>query len=177
MVSIASIRIWVPKVYNLFARRHVVPHTMTIIANGLAIFWICVLNLSLQPIQVGIRAFMVDSCPVHQQREASAWSGRFSALGAIATYLLDVFVVQRYPERNFEILCLIISLSVIISNIPCLLLIKQPNSLPVMRYQAPSVFSKLLGTSKRMPRAIRNVCIAQFVSWLGWFPFLYYGTT
>ena len=39
------------------------------------------------------------------------------------------------------------------------------------------IFSQIYSTILHLPPRIRAICWAQFWSWIGWFPFLFYGTT
>jgi solute carrier family 45 protein 1/2/4 len=182
MMSMAIMRLSATKIYFWFARDYVGRQTMANIARALVIFWVGFLNLSLQPLQVGLRALVIDGCPRHQQSQASAWSGRFVGLGSIATYFLDGFMIKQYQDRAFEVLCIITSLSLVLTNLPCLFLIKERGATPkgLLKKQIfrPSKLAvRLLKTTRRMPNRVRHICMVQFASWLGWFPFLYYNTT
>jgi solute carrier family 45 protein 1/2/4 len=181
MLSMAIMRLGVVKVYNWFGRDYISAHTMGNIGRTLVIFWICILNLSLQPLQVGLRALVIDGCPSHQQSVASAWSGRFTGLGGIATYLLDDFMIRKYPHRTFEVLCIITSLSLIITNLPALIFVSErrspSESASKQTFRPARLTRRIMRTTRRMPQGVKNICAIQFASWCGWFPFLYYNTT
>ena len=180
MISMAIMRVGAVKVYSWIGKDYVSGHTMGNIARTLVIFWVCILNLSLQPLQVGLRAIVIDGCPSHQQSTASAWSGRFTGLGGIATYLLDDFMIRKYPDRTFEVLCIITSLSLIITNLPCLFLAterRSPEAIGKQVFRPARLTRRILKTARRMPHRVRIICAVQFASWCGWFPFLYYNTT
>lgn len=182
MLSMAAMRIAASKFYNWIGREYIGAHVTLNMARGLTVFWVCILNLSLQPIQVGLRALVIDACPSHQQSQASAWLGRFTGLGGIATYLLDGWLLARYPDRAFEILCIITSLSLVLTNLPCLVFASEKKGLEQIggvkrRSGSSSLMRRLLRTTRRMPKSIRHLCVVQFASWLGWFPFLFYNTT
>ncbi|KAG9237698.1 sucrose transporter [Amylocarpus encephaloides] len=181
MLSMAIMKLAATKIYLSFGREYVSAHGMGNIARTLVIFWVGVLNLSLQPIQVGLRALVVDGCPSQQQSQASAWAGRFTGLGGIATYILDDFLIRRYQDNSFEVLCIITSISLILTNIPCLLFTSERRASLHMdvdqTFRPKALGRRLLRTARRMPDNILNICNVQFASWLGWFPFLYYNTT
>lgn len=182
MLSMAIMRLAAAKFYNWIGREYIGAHVTLNMARGFTIFWVCILNLSLQPIQVGLRALVVDACPSHQQSQASAWLGRFTGLGGIATYLLDGWLIARYQDQTFEILCIITSLSLVVTNLPCLIFATQrkrsEDMVGIKRSSAPSTLLKrLLRTTRKMPKSIKHICVVQFASWLGWFPFLFYNTT
>ena len=59
-----------------------------VLTQAVAVLWVCVLNIAMQPLQSGIRVFIIDNCPSYQQTEASAWSSRFSGLGSVCVLAL-----------------------------------------------------------------------------------------
>ena len=175
MVALSLVRVMASRAFEWFMHRYVEPHTMTLIAQRFSVFWLCLLNISLQPLQIGLRALVVDSCPSHQQRAASAWCGRFASLGAITTYLLDNWLVQRYPNRSFEVLSLLTSINLVFAMLPGLIVIEEKTV--AASFQSASMLATFRKALRKMPKAARHICIVQFTSWLGWFPFLYYTTT
>jgi solute carrier family 45, member 1/2/4 len=53
---------------------------------ALAVFWIYVLNISIQPFKVGLGSLAIENCPAHQQAQASAWASRMTGFGNIIGY-------------------------------------------------------------------------------------------
>lgn len=51
---------------------------------------------------------------------------------------------------------------------------KAPQGAPQSRFQ---VVAQIYATIRHLPPRIRAICWAQFWSWIGWFPFLFYSTT
>lgn len=47
-----------------------------IVMLGAAHLWVYTLNSAIQPVQSGIRTFIIDQCPAHQQVEARGWASR-----------------------------------------------------------------------------------------------------
>ena len=151
----------------------------------LAITFIYTMNISIQPIQAGLRSLIIENCPAHQQSQAAAWASVLMGLGNILGYLCGFTVLPRFFRlrslTQFQYLCLIASSALAITtSIMCT--IKESysaRSVPVRleRTGIRVVCRDLINTYQFMPRKIRKVCHIQFCAWLGWFPFLFYSTT
>ena len=156
--------------------------TLTIL---LAITLIYAMNISIQPIQAGLRTLIIENCPAHQQTQAAAWTSVLMGIGNIFGYLCGFTVLPEFFKSRgltqFQCLCLIASLALAITtSINCT--IKEDysaRSLPVRleRTGIRIVCRDLINTYQFMPRKIRKVCHIQFCAWVGWFPFLFYSTT
>lgn len=152
----------------------------------IAVFWIYALNISIQPLQGGIRAFIVEKCPAHQQSQASAWASRMVGFGNMLGYISGFAILPRlfpfHGMTQFQALCLIASLSVIITvTISCSWIIEEsPQPTPLVsrkRTGLVEISRDLIRTYRLMPIKIQKVCHIQFCAWMGWFPFLFYSTT
>lgn len=158
------------------------PRTLTIL---LAITLIYAMNISIQPIQAGLRTLIVENCPAHQQAQAAAWTSVLMGIGNIFGYLCGFTVLPELLGlgrlTQFQCLCLIASLALAVTTtINCT--VKEDysaRSLPVRleRTGVRVVIRDLIHTYRFMPRNIRKVCHIQFCAWIGWFPFLFYSTT
>ena len=143
------------------------------------------MNISIQPIQAGLRSLIIESCPSHQQTQAAAWTSVLMGIGNIIGYLCGLIALPEFFRlrslTQFQCLCLIASLALTITtSINCT--IKEDysaRSLPVRleRTGVRVVCRDLIHTYRFMPRRIRKVCHIQFCAWIGWFPFLFYSTT
>ena len=147
-----------------------------------AILLIYILNISIQPLQAGLRTLIVENCPTHQQNQASAWAGAMTGVGNIVGYLSGFTALpELFRSKHltqFQCLCLIASVSLMITvTMSCSIL--EPDSPPerVDRAGFFAVLSDLLHTYRSMPLKVRKVCHIQFFAWMGWFPFLFYSTT
>lgn len=87
----------------------------------IAVFWIYVLDISIQPLQGGFRVLIVENCPAHQQSQASAWASRMVGFGNLVGYISGFAVLPRLflftGMTQFQALCLIASFSVLITVI------------------------------------------------------------
>ena len=150
-----------------------------------AIFWIYTLNVSIQPIQAGIRSLIVERCPLHQQSQACSYASVMTGIGNIFGYLFGYGILAEVRTSNvtsFQFLCLFASV--------CLFATTMISCITISEKGEPSGFKKddtirgpwamlqqLKQTYKYMSKRIRNVCHVQFFAWMGWFPFLFYSTT
>ena len=147
-----------------------------------AVFWVYVLNVAIQPLQAGTRAFVVDNCPPSQQAEASAWVSRFSSFGSVFAFLLGSVRLPKWMgDTQFMALSIITTVFLaIVVPLSFLLVLEEGASMEKASQRSKrsngAVFWSLLRTVKFMPPKTRLVCKVQFFAWLGWFPFLYYNT-
>lgn len=151
----------------------------------LAVTLIYAMNISIQPVQAGLRALIIENCPAHQQTQAAAWTSVLMGIGNVLGYLCGFTVLPEFLRlrglTQFQCLCLIASLALAITtSINCT--IKEDysaRSLPVRleRTGVRVVCRDLIHTYRFMPKKIRKVCHIQFCAWIGWFPFLFYSTT
>ena len=151
----------------------------------LAITLIYVMNISIQPIQAGLRSIIIENCPTHQQAQAAAWTSVLMGLGNIFGYLCGFTLLPNLLGlrglSQFQCLCLIASLALAFTtSINCT--IKEnysAGSVPVRleRTGVRVVWRDLIHTYRFMPSKIRKVFHIQFCAWMGWFPFLFYSTT
>ena len=157
--------------------------TTTII---LAIVWVYVLNIAIQPVQSGIRAFIIDNCPAHQQSEATAWASCIMGIGTILGYLSGFLKLKESASflgnTQFKAMCVIASFALGITvAISCVMIDeKDPrltDSSKWTKVSTTTFFRQLYMSLRTMPPTTQKVCQAQFFAWMGWFPFLFYVTT
>jgi len=152
---------------------------------SIAIFWIYVLNISIQPLQAGVRALIVENCPADQQTEASSCASVLCGIGNILAY---IFGFSELPKAfsnsltHFQCLALIASFSVASTSAVSCWAIKEKALPPKQDVKlAPrglkSILRELNSTYRGLPPRIRKVFQIQFCAWMGWFPFLFYSTT
>lgn len=144
------------------------------------------LDFAINTVQAGIRAFIVDCAPAHQQESANAWAGRLTGAGNIIGYILAYMdlptVLPIFGNTQFKVLCVIASFSLGITLLISCLYIKERDP----RLEGPPPNGKLglisfvretIKSVRGLPPQIRKVCEVQLAAWIGWFPFLYYSTT
>ena len=151
----------------------------------IAVIWVWALNIMAQPLQSGIRALIIDRCPAHQQVEASSWASRFSGLGSVFTCAMGFTYLPSwipFGKTQFRSLAGIAAVALMITvSLNCYFIredrLQHTKSGETKRSSAKAIFKRLLNVSKTMPPRARSVCKIQFLSWMGWFPFLFYATT
>ncbi|KAG4433715.1 hypothetical protein IFR05_010796 [Cadophora sp. M221] len=158
-----------------------------LITQLLAIFWVFAINISIQPFQVGVRAFVVDSCPSNQQIQASAWCTRWNGLGSVFISLFGLSNTSKWApylgDSQFKALGVIAACSIVFTvTIVCFLIEDSPN----YNEDRPQkdVRDLIIAPHTRLWRIVhelspncRQVCKVQCAAWLAWFPILYYTST
>ncbi len=137
-------------------------------------------------VQAGIRAYIVDNAPTHQQEDANAWASRITGLGNILGYLsgyVDLTaILPFFGNTEFKVLCMVAVLALGGTlAISCSLIKERDPRTEALPPQAESgvlaFLRRVLTSFNRLPPKIRKVCEVQFFAWIGWFPFLFYITT
>lgn len=153
--------------------------------EALVFFWIWALSLSVQPLQAASRALVVESCPDHQQSQAAAWIGRAAAGGNVVGYALGILPFTEFQLtshwRPFQLLCVITGVFQIpLSFITCYF---SSETRFTAKFHTTRSKTSLLSMVKRITHEFksssylaRGVFYIQFLSWLSWFPIMYYQT-
>jgi len=151
-----------------------------VVVKAVAVFWVYALNLAIQPLQAGVRAFIVESCPSQQQVEASAWVARFNNLGSMFAFFLQLGI-HCLPAwlGTSRFMALSVLASAVLVIVVSLSLMASEGSKPELEASEeqssnPSMLITLISSARSMPPKSWLVCKVQFFAWLGWFPFLYY---
>lgn len=151
-----------------------------------AVTMIYVLDFSINVIQAGVRAFIVDNAPTHQQDTANAWAARLSGVGNIVGYLFGYVDLPKYfgfiGDTQFKVLCVFACVVLLGTlTISCIAVQERDPRLDgepeVQQGGVLSFFRDLFHSMRNLPDQIKRVCEVQFFAWIGWFPFLFYITT
>ncbi|KAG9239892.1 hypothetical protein BJ878DRAFT_546869 [Calycina marina] len=148
---------------------------------------IWIFNIAVQPVQVCMRALVIDSCPLSQQVQASAYVSRIAAIGSVLGYASGFLNLPRalpwLGTTQYQCVFSIAAFSLVLSVLVTCITIQEGMG-PRIRILGKkelsgiiSVIRQLLRSVRIMPNNMRTVCKVQFWSWLGWFPFLFYITT
>ncbi|KAL3446247.1 sodium/hydrogen exchanger 3 [Aspergillus insuetus] len=144
------------------------------------------LDFAINTVQAGIRCFIVDNAPAHQQDSANAWASRLTGVGNIVGYIFGYIDLPKiFPflgHTRFQILCALASISLAVTLVISCLYIKERDprldgppsseSLGVVAF-----FKQVFESIKNLPPQATKVCEVQIAAWVAWFPFLYYATT
>jgi solute carrier family 45 protein 1/2/4 len=151
-----------------------------------AVIMVYVLDFSVNVIQAGIRAFIVDNAPLHQQDTANAWANRMSNVGNIILYVFGYIDLPRhlwfFGNTQFKVLCVIASVGLMITVLVSCFSIqeksyRQSSGSKPAKGGVLTFFKTLFHSIRYLPRQIKRVCQVQLAAWIGWFPFLFYGST
>jgi solute carrier family 45, member 1/2/4 len=143
------------------------------------------LNLAIQPVQMGIRALIVDTCPPDQQFRASAYASCSTGIGSVLGYASAFIRLSRWfpwlGDTQFKCLAVLASSALGSTIVVTLFTIKesvQSRSKGIKRgLGVRRVLRQVMACARLMPLDVRGICKVQFFSWMGWFPFLFYITT
>lgn len=159
-----------------------VRHTAIIVA----VLLVYVLDFAINVVQAGIRAFIVDNAPAHQQDSANAWAARVAGVGNIVGYLLGYVdlpaLVPWLGDTQFKVLCVLASGALLLTlAASCTIRERDPRLTGEPKRGGDrgifAFFMTLAQAFRTIPPQVRAVCQVQFCAWIGWFPFLFYITT
>ncbi|OLL26943.1 General alpha-glucoside permease [Neolecta irregularis DAH-3] len=151
----------------------------------LAVFGLYLMDFSVNAIMASSRALIVDAAPHTQQDIANSMVSRLVGVGNVLGYLSGYIDLPRLFPRigksQFEILCLLSSIVLIICVTFTCFRVKEVNvdansSSNIPKRSIVDPIKQIIYTIFHLPRPIRDVCVTQFFSWIGWFPFLIYCT-
>jgi len=153
----------------------------------LAFAWVWALSISVQPLQAASRALVVESCPDHQQVQAAAWMGKAVAGSSVLGYSLGVLPFTESPLlrgwRTFQFLCVITAVALVpLALVTCCF--SSPTAAHVVanrhldrKSSGPrALTTAIIHEFKRTSYVVRRVFYVQFLSWLCWFPVMYFQT-
>ncbi|OSD01111.1 MFS general substrate transporter [Trametes coccinea BRFM310] len=155
------------------------------IANDLLTIWLAILALftidfSINAVQAVDRALIVDTLPSSDQADANAWAARMLGVGSVAGYFIgNVDMTAVFPflgDTELEVLAVVGSFLLLLTHGITAFCTKEK---VVVATKAPKKsFIKELrdiwDNARTLPPVIRQICMIQFFSWMGWFPVLFY---
>ncbi|EME42009.1 hypothetical protein DOTSEDRAFT_72938 [Dothistroma septosporum NZE10] len=155
-----------------------------------ATMWVCLLSISVQPLQGGVRTLLHEVCSKRAQSRSAAWQGVLVAVGTVCGYYLASVPIGGGHDGGWSDVARFQNLSAVVSVLLLLcstITVACPynNSYRTAALPAAkaSLSMSLTGALKRnvdclrsLPRVIQLTLQVQFFSWLGWFPALYYQT-
>lgn len=157
-----------------------------LLGKAVAVLSIVLLQVAIQPVQVGLRALIIDICPPQQQNQASAWVARMIGVGNILGQLAGSTNIPKYfpflAKTQLKDLCIFSSSFLFLAvTVLCISIEeKDPSNSRLSRRDSLDKavgLVEVLVVIKKLPKEIVNVWSIQFFSWMGWFPFITYITT
>ncbi|KAF4829068.1 General alpha-glucoside permease [Colletotrichum tropicale] len=172
------------EIVGIFISEKETARIFTIILAVLAIY---VVDFAINAVMSCARSLIVDTLPIEKQQTGAAWSSRMSAIGHMLGYIAGaVDLVGIFGtwlgDSQFQILTVIATFMMLFSSaVTCWAVTER---VLVSTRQDPrqatgkfKVFRQIWSTLLHLPPRIQAICWAQFWSWIGWFPFLFYSTT
>jgi solute carrier family 45 protein 1/2/4 len=163
---------------------HRILPTITMIS---AAIFVWILNFAIQPLQCGLRALIVESCPPEQIDSANAWASRVISIGSLLGYgsgFVDISRLMHTEGRHtqFKALCVLATCGLAFTVCVCCSTIRErdPNQDGPPSVELKSIIGKIkhiYGSIFKIPPLVAMVCKVQLCSWIGWFSFMYYITT
>ncbi|KAK8055529.1 hypothetical protein PG993_000756 [Apiospora rasikravindrae] len=152
-----------------------------------AVLSIYVVDFSINAVMSAARSLVVDTLPVSKQQDGAAWGGRMSSIGHLIGYVAGAVDLAKITggflgAEQFKILTVIASVGILgASAVTCwavtervLVDVRHDPNQPGGRFK---VVHQIWSTILHLPPRIRAICMVQLWAWIGWFPFLFYGTT
>ncbi|ATY59110.1 sucrose transport [Cordyceps militaris] len=174
----------------------------TIVVAVLAIY---VVDFAINAVMSCSRSLIVDTLPIEKQQSGAAWASRMSAIGNVIGYAggaVDLVHIlgTTFGDTQFQLLTLIAVLAILGTTAVTCWAVTEKVLLadddarkdrgagaaqllrPVSSSSSSSrdrfrVVAHIYAAIRHLPPRIRAICWAQFWSWIGWFPFLFYSTT
>ncbi|KAI0686571.1 MFS general substrate transporter [Earliella scabrosa] len=157
------------------------------IANDLLTIWLAILALftidfSINAVQAVDRALIVDTLPSAEQADANAWAARMLGFGSVAGYFIgNIDMTAVFPflgSTELEVLAVVGSFLLLLTHAITAFCTKE--RVVVSSKRSNKSFSRELreiwNNVFTLPPVIRQICMIQFFSWIGWFPMLFYTT-
>ncbi|TQS38771.1 hypothetical protein Golomagni_00715 [Golovinomyces magnicellulatus] len=152
----------------------------------LAVFLVYLLDFSINTVQAGIRAFILDCAPSHLQEAANSMASRIIGVGNILGYVAGYIDLKHYlsyfGDTQFKILCVNASLALAVTVLLSLSTIREPSSCKETEIISDPVgitsfFRTIFTSFKHLPPLTYKVCRIQFFAWIGMFPQLFYSSS
>ena len=152
----------------------------------LAVLSIYGIDIAINVLQASSRGLIVDTLPREDQQTGAAWDARMGASGHIIAYFIGTLdLVSFLPgwfggDTQFKKMCVVAALAVWTAVGVTSWAVSERVLLNSTGAQAESirtVLTTLWARMRDLPPRIQAICRVQFWSWIGWFPFLFYGST
>jgi solute carrier family 45 protein 1/2/4 len=137
-------------------------------------------------VQACCRALVVDTLPIPKQQLGSAWASRMASFGHLFGYAIGTMDLVRIfgtsmGDTQFKKLTLVSGFGLMFAvgvtswAVTERVLISSKES--ESKAGVVQIVRQIFRATMNLPPRIQAICWAQFWSWIGWFPFLFYSTT
>ncbi|TVY39524.1 General alpha-glucoside permease [Lachnellula subtilissima] len=151
-----------------------------------AVLFVYLLDFAINTVQAGIRAFILDCCPSHQQETANAMASRITGMGSIVGYVAGYLDLPKYVwffgNTQFKVLSVIACIALGSTVALSIGTVHERDASledPPTKGKSGLVafFKQVFHSIRRLPPQTRKVCEVQFFAWIGFFPQLFYSSS
>ncbi|PYI06679.1 hypothetical protein BO78DRAFT_418331 [Aspergillus sclerotiicarbonarius CBS 121057] len=146
------------------------------LTSTIVVLSILMINVSVQSLQSGGRALLVDMFPAAQQSRANVWASRMTNGANLIHYgLASLDLAQMFPflgGTQLKVHCVLACWFLIVASAITHHGIAE--SPPAPGISSASLFTQLRGASILLRSDILHLQAIQFCTWLAWFPFMLY---
>ncbi|KAJ2363089.1 hypothetical protein H4S01_004473 [Coemansia sp. RSA 2610] len=154
------------------------------LAVYLAVVAFYFLDFAVNCLQASLRALIVDVLPASRQDAGTAWASRMIGIGNVVGFLMGFLdLVRLLPflgSTHMQVLTTIASavLGATVA-VTCYFTSETPLLQPSLSSSDDNLqaFRALFTSLHALPTVIKRIFRIQLFAWIGWFPFLFYGTT
>ncbi|PQE14261.1 sucrose transporter protein [Rutstroemia sp. NJR-2017a BVV2] len=174
---------WTKEIVSHFVEEGEFNKTCTIFLAVLAIYAV---DFAINAVQWSCRSLIVDMLPIQKQQSGSAWASRMAALGHLIGYAIGtVDLVQIFGpsmgDTQFKKLILVAAFALLFCVGITSWAVTERVLISSKDADAQAgifkIARQIYRTTMTVPPKIQAILWSQFWSWIGWFPFLFYGTT
>ncbi|KAL1590538.1 hypothetical protein WHR41_00597 [Cladosporium halotolerans] len=156
---------------------------------ALAVVDIYLLDFIINIVQSTCRSLIVDTLPIEKQQLGSAWASRMIGFGHMLVYAVGALDLNSilgstlFGDSQFKKVCVIAAIAIAIAQGATCWAVRERVFVSNGKTQdstsktAINMVKDLFATLRALPPRISAICWVQFWSWIGWFPFLFYGST
>jgi solute carrier family 45 protein 1/2/4 len=162
---------------------------LTAINKFVAVVSFVILDLSINSLQAASRALILDTAPPSQHSKANAWHGRMTHAGNVVGYaagwcnLSSSVVLSWLGGDQFRKYAVVSIIGLITCTLITCVSIKEQAREPIEGSASVGFIARMKEATyhiwqslRRLPRAIRRICLVQLFAFMGWFPFLFYSS-
>ncbi|CAI6095568.1 unnamed protein product [Clonostachys chloroleuca] len=171
------------EIVGLFQKDEEKARRPTIVLAVLAIY---VVDFAINSVMSCSRSLVVDTLPIEKQQTGAAWFSRMSSVGSLIGYAAGAVDMVKvfgtiFGDTQFKQLTIMAVFAITTTNaLTCWAVTERVLISPkadASNEGRLKVFKQIWNTISNLPPRIKAICWAQFWSWIGWFPFLFYSTT
>ncbi|KAG0651108.1 General alpha-glucoside permease [Hyphodiscus hymeniophilus] len=174
---------WTKEIVGHFVEEGEFRKTCTIV---LAVLSIYAVDFSINAVQACCRALVVDVLPIPKQQAGSAWTSRMASFGHLFGYAIGTMDLVKIfgpslGDTQFKKLTLVSAFGLLFTVGVTSWAVTERVLMSGRGSESPQgiiqIVRQIFRTTMDLPPRIQAICWAQFWSWIGWFPFLFYSTT